>query len=87
MQSVHVLGIPTFVVFSNECMQVKLVNILTHLPILSYKNGAITHNSNRHAVQSKRLLAAGDNIGDNESRFTGLLFTLWSGLCLFLSAD
>jgi len=25
--------------FSNVCMQVKLVNILTYVPILSYKNG------------------------------------------------
>ena len=35
----HVLGIPTFVFFSNVCMQVKLVNILTYVLILSYKNG------------------------------------------------
>ena len=76
----HVLGIPTFV-FSNGCRQVKLVNILTYLPILSYKNGVITHNSNRHAVQYKRPPAAGDNIGDNGSRFTGLLFTLWLANC------
>jgi len=41
VQSVHVLGIPTFVVFFNVCMQVKLVNILTYIPILSYKNGII----------------------------------------------
>ena len=34
VQSVHVLGIPTFVL-SNVCMQVKLVNILTYVPILS----------------------------------------------------
>jgi len=72
---VHVLGIPTFV-FSNVCMQVKLVNILTYFPILSYRNGVITHNSNRHLVQYKRPLAAGDNIGDSGSHFTGLLFTL-----------
>jgi len=26
-------------VFSNVCMQVKLANILTYVPILSYKNG------------------------------------------------
>ena len=34
-----VLGIPTFVFFSNVAysMQVKLVNILTYVPILSYK--------------------------------------------------
>ena len=38
LQSVHVLGIPTFVFF-NVCMQVKLVNILTLVPLLSYKNG------------------------------------------------
>jgi len=38
LQSVHVLGIPTFVFF-NVCMQVKLVNILTYVPVLSYKNG------------------------------------------------
>jgi len=35
---VHVLGIPTFVL-SSECMQIKLVNILTYVQILSYKNG------------------------------------------------
>jgi len=28
----------TNVCFSNVCMQVKLVNILTYVPILSYKN-------------------------------------------------
>jgi len=28
--------------FSNVCMQVKLVNILTYFPILSYKNGINT---------------------------------------------
>ena len=33
-----ILGIPTFV-FSNVCMQVKLVNILNYVPILSYENG------------------------------------------------
>ena len=33
-----VLGIPMFV-FSNVCMQIKLVNILTYVQILSYKNG------------------------------------------------
>jgi len=38
MQYVHALGIPTFV-FSNVCMQVKLVNILTYVQILSYENG------------------------------------------------
>ena len=30
----------TNVCFSNLCMQVKLVNILTYFPILSYKYGA-----------------------------------------------
>ena len=34
----HVLGIPTFV-FSNVCMQVKLVNIISYVQILSYENG------------------------------------------------
>ena len=43
-------------------MQVNLINILTYFPILSYKNGEITHNSNRHAVQYKRPLATCDNI-------------------------
>jgi len=37
-ETVNVLGIPTFVFF-NVCMQVKLVNILTYIPIVSYKNG------------------------------------------------
>ena len=32
------VGIPTFV-FSDVCMQVKLVNILTYVPILRYENG------------------------------------------------
>ena len=43
--------------FSNVCMQVKLVNILTYVPILSYENGILSHNSNRHAVQYKRPAA------------------------------
>ena len=43
-------------VFSNVCMQVKFVNILTYVPILSYNNGVITHNSNRHAVQYTRVV-------------------------------
>ena len=30
-----------FVFFSNVCMQVKLVNILTYVPILNYKNVVI----------------------------------------------
>ena len=38
-------------------MQVKLVNILTYVPILSYENGILSHNSNRHAVQYKRPVA------------------------------
>jgi len=37
---VHVLGIPTFV-FSNVCMQIKFVNILTYIPILSYDSVTI----------------------------------------------
>jgi len=31
-------------------MQVKLVNILTYVQILSYENSSLSHNSNRHAV-------------------------------------
>jgi len=57
-------------------MQVNLDSVITYVPILSYKNTSLSHNSNRLAVQYKR--AAGDNIGDSGSRFTGLLFTLWS---------
>ena len=38
-------------------MQVKLVNILTDVPILNYKMASISHNSNRHAVQYKRPVA------------------------------
>ena len=32
-----VLGMPTFVFF--QCIKIKLVNILTYVQILSYKNG------------------------------------------------
>jgi len=31
VQSVHVLGTPTFV-FSSVCMQVKLITVLTYVP-------------------------------------------------------
>ena len=38
----HVLGIPTFV-FSNVCMQVKLVNIISYVQILSYHHHTIKY--------------------------------------------
>ena len=37
--------------FSNVCMQIKLVNILTYVQILSYKNGITiskTYNNTQH---------------------------------------
>ena len=45
------------------CMLVKLVNILTYVPTLSYKTASISHNSNRHAVQYKRLVATWPPLG------------------------
>ena len=38
-------------------MQIKFVNILTYVPILSYKYGVTIPYSNRHAVQYKRPVA------------------------------
>jgi len=57
-------------------MQVKLVNILTYVPMLSYKNSVKKpHNSVRHEVQYK-MPVGGGNLATIGSRFTGLLFTL-----------
>jgi len=73
VQTVHVLGIPTFV-FSNVCTQVKLVNILTYVPILSYKTASISHNSNWHAVQYKRPVATWPSLG-----VVSLVYCLYCG--------
>ena len=56
-------------------MQVKLVNILTYVPLSSYENIVIIPYSNsiRHEVQYKR--PTGASLATNGSRFTGLLFT------------
>jgi len=59
-------------------MQVKLVNYISYVQILSYEKASLSHNSNRHAVQYKRPV----NLATNMSRFTGLLFTLWFFLSL-----
>jgi len=38
-------------------MQVKLVNIISYVQILSYEKAPLSHNSNRHAVEYKRPVA------------------------------
>ena len=49
--------------FFSVCMQVNLVNILTYVPILSYKMASISHNCNRHAVRYKRPVATWSPLG------------------------
>jgi len=44
-------------------MKVKLVNVLTYVPILSYKKASLSHNSNRHTVQYKRPVATWPPMG------------------------
>ena len=48
----------TNVCFSNVCMQIKLVDILTYVPILSYENG----------VACGTIQKAGGNLATNGSR-------------------
>jgi len=44
-------------------MQIKLVNILTYVQILSIKTVSLSHNSNRHAIQYKRPVATWPPVG------------------------
>ena len=68
-------------------MQVKLVNILTYFPLLSYKNNVITHNSKRYAVQYERPLTTLETIGVVSLVYylhcgsVAFLLPRWSALC------